>query len=370
MATGNKKTELKGLGGWLTFHWLGFILGGIFGPFSLFRDYSAIDQFARELGSEHSLTTLVEFEFFTNAVMLLALFWLAYLFFTKDYKYPSAFIWLWVASAALTAIDLIAVNMIVPNPDFSDPEIMKAWLGPLVVGVVWIPYILKSRRVANTFVEERPNSVHSQHDLVMSSKHPVPSKTEQAAAEVPQEAAFSTEELTKNNYSQDKSLILEYDDIAKVAYDELAEIDHRFAATFLQKLLDDPDCDIDEIKAASIQDNLPFDSAELNDAYLSLRDLGQDAQAEFVRVAGVLGSRLDLDSTIAKIRSKFDVETATGIIYELKKYFKFETRKLSNGVYIVTDKRGKEVGRYGSPKELGSMLSSRKIQARKEGFSL
>ena len=172
---------------------------------------------------------------------------------------------------------------------------------------------MKSRRVANTFVEGRPWWVRNQHDLATTAEHVVPNDLTPTDLEDQQETTLGSDELDEAHTFQAKKLILEYDDIARTAYEELAEKDPKFAETFLQKLLDNPQSDIEQLKADSIQDNLPFDTAELNDAYLSLAYLGGYAQAEFIQLVGLLRDRMDTKSTVEKIKNKYEKKSQTKI---------------------------------------------------------
>ena len=234
---------------------------------------------------------------------------------------------------------------------------------------------MKSRRVANTFVEGRPWWVRNQHDLATTAEHVVPNDLTPTDLEDQQETTLGSDELDEAHTFQAKKLILEYDDIARTAYEELAEKDPKFAETFLQKLLDNPQSDVEQLKADSIQDNLPFDTAELNDAYLSLAYLGGDAQAEFKQLVGLLRDRMDTKSTVEKIKNKYEKKSQTKIslhekpdvkriIDDLNYQFQISSIRLSDSRYELLAPNLDTIGIF-RPDQLDDVLTAKRMEASK-----
>jgi hypothetical protein len=51
-------------------------------------------------------------------------------------------------------VDAFLVSTIVPNSKVFDGEMVKAFFQTLISGAIWIPYMMKSERVKNTFIED------------------------------------------------------------------------------------------------------------------------------------------------------------------------------------------------------------------------
>jgi hypothetical protein len=91
-------------------------------------------------------------EMFFNSLMILASLYLIYLFFTKKSFFPKLYIWTLVFSLIFIPLDAILVSSIFPNIEVFDAETMKEIGRTVIVSLVWIPYMLISKRVKATFV--------------------------------------------------------------------------------------------------------------------------------------------------------------------------------------------------------------------------
>lgn len=150
----------KGLGGWL-------ILVGINLIFSPFRimgiEFELFELFSNgtwnELADSSSefynpgLAAIIPLEFVINMAFIFSFFFLIYLFFTQSSIFPRWFIGVFVANFAMIVLDLTAVYFVVPDAPIIDPETSGELMRSLGACAIWIPYMLKSKRVANTFVK-------------------------------------------------------------------------------------------------------------------------------------------------------------------------------------------------------------------------
>ena len=85
----------------------------------------------------------------------------SYLFFRRSRWLPVCFMWEIALSFLIVFIDAVFVALSLgistgkPVSQFLQaptPEEVGQLIGLAIIGLIWIPYILKSRRVANTFV--------------------------------------------------------------------------------------------------------------------------------------------------------------------------------------------------------------------------
>ena len=162
----SKEKELKGLGGWLILVGLGvvlspFVLVYAFGPmfYTIFTDGSF--EMLTTPGTEvyHALwSPFLITEALYNTIMLFASIYLIYLFFSKHYLFPKVYIILVTISLIFIPLDSWAYTFILPDEPIFDPETMKQFLRTLGAAMIWIPYMLVSKRVRETFVEHIPSA--------------------------------------------------------------------------------------------------------------------------------------------------------------------------------------------------------------------
>lgn len=162
--------ELKGLSGWLILVGIGVVLA----PFRLFATTFPVFQPIFIDGTWEALTTvgseaysplwapLLIGEIAYNVTMFVALIYLAFLFFTKNYRFPSAYILIVVISLVFIPLDAWLIQFVMPNEPIWDPETAKEFFRVLIGGIIWVPYMLLSKRVKATFVEKMPNKSSQQ----------------------------------------------------------------------------------------------------------------------------------------------------------------------------------------------------------------
>ena len=112
-----KNPQYKELGGWLIFPALGLITSVL---------YSA--PFARLI----------------NAVLLVYVLFVGYLFFKRDSRLPKQFIVLVLISLILAMFDMALSGF--------DTSAVGRFAINIVIAVIWIPYMMRSKRVRGTFV--------------------------------------------------------------------------------------------------------------------------------------------------------------------------------------------------------------------------
>ncbi len=150
------KPELTGLGGWLALIGFGQLAGILRFLVSIGEYYSKMDG---QLFAKFPTTMWGE------AVMNGALIWLfvytTVLFFRRSRNFPRFFIFQFVAMICMPIVALLWAAFTIalatgrPFVDLLsiDPKDGGQLIAALIGALVWIPYIRKSRRVANTFTQ-------------------------------------------------------------------------------------------------------------------------------------------------------------------------------------------------------------------------
>jgi len=97
-----------------------------------------------------------------NSIMIAASIYLIYLFFSKHYLFPKLYICIATFSIVVIPLDAWFVTKVFPSEPMFDSETTKDFMRALVAGVIWIPYMLISKRVKATFVESKSNSTYEE----------------------------------------------------------------------------------------------------------------------------------------------------------------------------------------------------------------
>ena len=161
----NDNNELKGLSGWLILVGIGVVVSPFrlayeFGPlfYSIFTDGTF--EILTTKGSEayHQLWgPLLVFEAVFNSVMVLASLYLIYLFFSKHYLFPKVYIAIVICSLVFIPLAAWIVSFVITDKPMFDPATTTEFARTLISTVIWVPYMLVSKRVKATFVENMPN---------------------------------------------------------------------------------------------------------------------------------------------------------------------------------------------------------------------
>jgi len=172
----DEQEDLKGLGGWLIIVGIGTVIS----PFYILYAYGSLYYDIFTNGTFEYVTTpgtelyspllgpLIIGEAVYNALMVIVSFYMIYLFFTKHYLFPRVFITVMVVSAVFIPLDAWVSSLVFPDEPMFDPETTKEFVRSLVGVFIWVPYILISKRVEATFVEQTPERETDELPEVMS----------------------------------------------------------------------------------------------------------------------------------------------------------------------------------------------------------
>jgi hypothetical protein len=145
----------KGLGGWLILVGFGIIAGPVFKTFILISIYIPIftsGQLSGLMKSDPGLGGLIQFEAIGHILLLAASLYLAFLFFSKKLQFPKWFITFTLIALTFVAIDTLIAPLVTSALSYSEPQHFKDLAQTAVSAAIWIPYMLRSKRVKNTFV--------------------------------------------------------------------------------------------------------------------------------------------------------------------------------------------------------------------------
>ena len=168
------QNDLRGLSGWLVLVGLGVVLS----PFRLLLTYVPIYLPIFKDGTWEVLTTegteayhvlwgpLLIGEIIYNICLIGLSLYLIYLFFSKHYMFPKYYIGVFVVSLIFIPLDAWVVSIVVPNEPMFDPQTTKEFTRSLIGVVIWVPYMLDSKRVKATFVKEEP--MHNDQSIATS----------------------------------------------------------------------------------------------------------------------------------------------------------------------------------------------------------
>ncbi len=157
--------KLKGLGGWLFLVGMGVVIYPIRVLATTVPDYPSMFtdgtwEAVTTVGSEAYnplWEPLLIGEIIYNLGMVVVQIYLIYLFFSKSYRFPKFYIAIVVVSLIFIPLDAWLVSFVLPDEPMFDPETTKEFLRLLIGSLIWVPYMLVSKRVKATFVEKVPN---------------------------------------------------------------------------------------------------------------------------------------------------------------------------------------------------------------------
>lgn len=93
-------------------------------------------------------------EITVNTIFVLTSFVLLYLFFKKHYLFPKVFISVCIAMIIFILIDASLIKLILPNEEIFDSDTASELMRSIFYGMIWIPYMMFSKRVKVNFVEK------------------------------------------------------------------------------------------------------------------------------------------------------------------------------------------------------------------------
>lgn len=155
-----KQDGPTGLGGWLILVVLGLILNPIRIAVFVLQTYPPIFS----TGAWEAVTTpgsetyhvlwgpLLIFELLGNTALILACAGLLMLFFRRSRRFPRFYIVFAIINLIFVTLDAWLGSLVIVDEPMFDPETAKEFSRSLVTVLVWVPYMLRSKRVRNTFV--------------------------------------------------------------------------------------------------------------------------------------------------------------------------------------------------------------------------
>lgn len=157
----DEEKKLEGLGGWLALVGLGIIISPLRIIGVLFPTY--LEMFSN--GSWTELTTLgtenynplwapiLYGEMAINVGLVLSWIFIASLFFCRKRAFPKWYIGILLFTLVFILVDALAIKTVLPTEPVLDAETLKELGRSLVASLIWIPYMLVSKRVKATFVK-------------------------------------------------------------------------------------------------------------------------------------------------------------------------------------------------------------------------
>jgi ABC-type multidrug transport system permease subunit len=156
----SKEKNLEGIGGWLILVAIGIvvtpirIIALVISTLPQIFSTGVWEAWTTQ-GSEiynPLLATFIAGEIFINCGLLLVWLYIAYKFFTKSKDFPKWYIGVAVFSLIFIIVDAFAIHMALPIVPVFDPDTTKEVIRALIMVVIWVPYMLVSKRVKATFI--------------------------------------------------------------------------------------------------------------------------------------------------------------------------------------------------------------------------
>lgn len=154
--------EPRGLGGWLILPAIGLcitpvrmlmVLAADFLP--IFREgYWEILTTPGSAAYHYLYAPLIIYEIAANLAFALFAVVLLFLFFRKSHRFPPLCIAYYAANVLFVVSDWVLGGCIPDLAAQPDPGAMQELVRSVVGAGIWIPYMLRSQRVKNTFVKE------------------------------------------------------------------------------------------------------------------------------------------------------------------------------------------------------------------------
>ncbi len=156
-----ESNKLNGLRGWLALLGLGVVVGPLRIIFFAFTSFS--DIYAE--GTWSFLTTegspvynafwapVLIGEIAFNACLFILSVYAAYLFFTKKQNFPKVYIAILTLVLVTIPLDAWLASKVLPDEPLFDDDTIKELVRSAVAFIIWVPYLIRSKRVKATFIE-------------------------------------------------------------------------------------------------------------------------------------------------------------------------------------------------------------------------
>ena len=155
MSNNEIESKISGLGGWLILFGFIVIIQPLIFLNSLIRDFLPVfNDGTMEIlfNNLPELGYFIYFEIFVIFATMIVSFFNIYLFFAKKKLFPKLIIIILLFTLFWIIIDAYIVAVITPNTDFFDEESIIAIITSTMKCVIWVPYVMVSKRVKNTFI--------------------------------------------------------------------------------------------------------------------------------------------------------------------------------------------------------------------------
>lgn len=158
----NENNELNGLDGWLVLVGIGLVLAPLLILKNIVETLLAYVDLFVQISAEYELTSVGERlralmigEVIVQSILLLASVLLIFLFFKKHYLFPRVYMAVLLSALVLIGLDALIMYRFIAAEDMDITNVMTLLGRTLLQCLIWIPYMLMSKRVKNTFIEGR-----------------------------------------------------------------------------------------------------------------------------------------------------------------------------------------------------------------------
>ena len=153
-------TAKSGIGGWLILVAIGIVITPIRIIIILLTAYDEVFK----SGAWEILTTqgtqaynslwapLIMGEMIGNALILAVWLYMGYLFFSKIGSFPKIYIRLAIISFIFILVNALSLQLVLPNEPLFNADTAKELMRGLIMVVIWVPYMMFSKRVKATFI--------------------------------------------------------------------------------------------------------------------------------------------------------------------------------------------------------------------------
>jgi hypothetical protein len=153
--------EPVGVGGWLIL----IALGVFVSPLRLLASFVDTLKPVFQEGVWAALTTpgssayhpmwapVITYELLGNLALLLAYVALLVLFVRRSTRFPRLFIWIAVFTFPFLVVDAWLGSLLPPDKPGPDPGVVRGLAASAGTLAIWVPYMLLSKRVRNTFID-------------------------------------------------------------------------------------------------------------------------------------------------------------------------------------------------------------------------
>ncbi len=157
----SEEKSLEGIGGWLIIVAISIVISPIRAVVIGVTTYVPIFS----SGAWQALTTqgsdvynplwapIIIGEILINSALIVAWLYMAYKFFTKSSAFPKWYIGIAIFSLVFIIVDAFSIKLVLPNEPVFDSSTRQELMRSLIMVVIWVPYMLVSKRVKATFIK-------------------------------------------------------------------------------------------------------------------------------------------------------------------------------------------------------------------------